>query len=45
MTSFYTSKREKTDTKAAFGLAPRALGAKVEEFARKVVDGWRPPGE
>jgi hypothetical protein len=45
VTSFYTSKREKTGTEAAFGLSPKQLGAKVEEFARKVVDGWRPAGE
>ncbi len=43
MTAHYTAKREGTDIKTAFGLTPKDLGARIEEFARKVVDGaWRP---
>jgi hypothetical protein len=45
VTSFYTCKLDKTGIETAFGLAPKDLGARVEEFARKVVDGWRPPGQ
>jgi hypothetical protein len=44
MTAHYTAKREGTDIKAAFGLTPKELGARIEEFAKKVIDGaWRPP--
>ncbi|MCK6459283.1 MAG: hypothetical protein L6Q95_05240 [Planctomycetes bacterium] len=43
MTAHYTAKREGTDIKTAFGLTPKDLGARIEEFARKVTDGaWRP---
>jgi hypothetical protein len=42
VTSFYTSQAGKTGVEGAFGLPPRDLGAKVEEFSKKVVDGWRP---
>lgn len=42
VTAFYTSQEGKTAVQAAFGLAPKELGARVEEFSRKVVDGWRP---
>ncbi len=44
VTHFYTGQKEKTDIQAAFGLSPAALGAKVEAFAKAVMDGWRPKG-
>jgi len=45
MTAHYTAKREGTSVEKAFGITPRELGTRIEEFARKVVDGWRPPKE
>ena len=45
VTAFYTSQKKQTDIQTAFGLAPEELGAKVEAFAQKVMDGWRPPKE
>jgi hypothetical protein len=43
MTAHYTAKREGTDIKTAFGISPKELGMRIEDFARKVVDGtWRP---
>lgn len=44
VTHFYTGQKEKTDIKAAFGLTPDELGAKVEKYAKAVMDGWRPKG-
>jgi hypothetical protein len=45
VTAFYTSQEKQTDIQTAFGLTPEELGAKVEVFAEKVMDGWRPPKE
>jgi len=45
VTHFYTGQKEWTDVKKAFGLTPGELGGKVEEFAKAVMDGWRPKGE
>jgi hypothetical protein len=43
VTSFYTSKPEKTAIQAAFGLTEEELGKKVEAWARAVIyDGWKP---
>ena len=45
VTNYYTGNKDMTSIKAAFGLTEAELGAKVEAFAKKVVDGWRPKGE
>ena len=45
MTAYYTGDKDGTDLQKAFGMTPAELGAKVEKFAQKVVDGWRPPSE
>ncbi|MHC4549432.1 MAG: hypothetical protein ACYTEZ_11720 [Planctomycetota bacterium] len=42
ITSHYTGQRPKLSTDAAFGLTPAALGSKVEAFAARVAEGWRP---
>lgn len=46
MTAHYTAQRDGTAIDKAFGLSPKELGARIEDFARKVVDGtWRPAKE
>jgi len=45
VTAYYTGDKKGTDLQNAFGMTPDELGAKVEKFAQKVVDGWRPPSE
>jgi hypothetical protein len=46
ITAHYTGNREGTSIQNAFGLSPRELGVKIEEFAQKVIDGgWRPTKE
>ncbi|HEX5138162.1 MAG TPA: hypothetical protein VFY93_14395 [Planctomycetota bacterium] len=46
MTAHYTAKREGTAIQKAFGISSKELGKRIEEFARKVVDGtWRPAKE
>ncbi len=45
VTAHYTGKDDRMPVAKAFGLTGKELGAKVEEFAKKVVDGWRPPRE
>lgn len=45
MTAHYTGHREGTGIETAFGFKPKDLGARIEEFARKVNDGWRPAKE
>jgi len=42
VTSFYTARSAETGIEKAFGLTPQQLGARVEEWAREVVDGWKP---
>jgi hypothetical protein len=42
VTAFYTSKEEQTSIETAFGLTPEELGKKVEDFAARVMKGWRP---
>ncbi len=43
VTAYYTTQAGKTGIEAAFGMTPAELGDRVEEFAGRVVDGWRPP--
>ncbi len=45
VTAYYTGDKKGTDLQTAFGMTPDELGTKVEVFAQKVVDGWRPPSE
>jgi hypothetical protein len=45
VTHFYTGQKERTDVEKAFSLTPEELGGKVEEYAKAVMDGWRPSGE
>jgi hypothetical protein len=45
VTHFYTGQKEKTDIGTAFGVSEEVLGRKVEEYAKAVMDGWRPKGE
>lgn len=45
VTAHYTGNAKGTGIEAAFGMKPNELGAKVEDFARKVADGWRPAKE
>jgi hypothetical protein len=43
MTAHYTAKAEGTAIDKAFGISGKELGARIEDFSRKVVDGtWRP---
>ncbi len=43
VTSFYTSKKDRTNMKNAFGLEPGELGAKVAKWCIDVIDNnWRP---
>jgi hypothetical protein len=44
VTSYYCGKKAKTSIQAAFGMTEAELGKRVEAFAKKVVDGWRPAG-
>ena len=45
VTAYYTGNKDGTDLQKAFGLTPAQLGAKVEKFAQKCVEGWRPATE
>jgi len=40
--NFYTGERAKLSIPAAFGMSAEELGRRVEAFARKVEQGWRP---
>ncbi len=43
VTSFYTSKKDRTSIKSAFGLGDKQLGAKVAKWCIDVIDNnWRP---
>ena len=42
VTNYYTGKKEKTAIKAAFGMTEEELGKKIEAYAKKVIEGWRP---
>lgn len=44
VTSYYTGKKTKTTIQGAFGMSEEELGKRVETFAKRVVDGWRPDG-
>lgn len=45
VTAHYTDQRDRMPIQVAFGMSGAELGAKVEEFAAKVVSGWKPPKE
>lgn len=45
VTNYYTGNKDMTTIQAAFGMTEAELGAKIEAYARKVVEGWRPKGE
>ena len=44
VTNRYTGTVRKLGIKAAFGITPEELGAKVEAYAAQVAAGWRPEG-
>jgi hypothetical protein len=45
VTAHYTDHRDKMPIATAFGMSGTELGAMVEEFSKKVVEGWRPAKE
>ncbi|MEM8883971.1 MAG: hypothetical protein AAGD14_07885 [Planctomycetota bacterium] len=42
VTNYYTGQKDKTSIQAAFGMSEEELGKRIEEFSKKVVNGWRP---
>jgi hypothetical protein len=44
VTSQYTGKRDRLTIAAAFGMSADDLGRRVEAYAQKVAEGWRPEG-
>jgi hypothetical protein len=45
VTAHYAGRREGLAIGTAFGMTPAELGRKVEAYARRVADGWRPAGQ